>query len=466
MKARHPIARSAGILSAAGIVAATLALPAPSAHANSTVGSWGTVLSLPWRPVHSVLLPTGKVMIYKDGGSRIWNPADNVLTTPPNFSYNSFCNGHSLMADGKVFFSGGHISGCNGLPNASIYDPVANTWQHLPNMNKGRWYPSQVTLANGDIVTMSGDDENKARNLIPQVWQVGSSSWRTLSSASLSLSLYPAAFLAPNGKVFVATSTSRYLDTAGSGSWTTVANRIVGGRDNYGSACMYEPGKVLYTGGADAPVATTESIDLNAGTPAWSAKASMPQARRQHNCTILPDGRVMVNGGSSSAGFDTADGAKAAIVWNPANNTWTTWATEAVYRGYHSETVLLPDARVASIGGNNQSSLQVFSPPYLFVGGTRPVISSAPASVNLNQTFFVGTSQATSITKVTFLRLSAVTHTKNMNQRFNNLSFTQGSGGLNVTAPANANVCPPGHYMLFLINSSGYPSVAAIVKVN
>ena len=57
------------------------------------------------------------------------------------------------------------------------------------------------------------------------MWEVGSSSWRRLTGASLNLPLYPAAFLAPNGNVFVATNPSRYLDTSGTGVWSSVANR-------------------------------------------------------------------------------------------------------------------------------------------------------------------------------------------------------------------------------------------------
>ncbi|MGH8583311.1 MAG: galactose oxidase-like domain-containing protein [Gammaproteobacteria bacterium] len=447
-----------------GLIAASLALLSFDADADATVGAWGAVQTLPWRPIHSILLPTGKVLFYQRGDdARLWDPATGSLTTPPKFGYNSFCSGHSQTGDGLILITGGHISNGHGLPRASYYNPFANTFARLPDMNAGRWYPTQVTLANGDVVTMSGDQENGARNLIPQVWQVSSGSWRSLTGASLSTVRYPAAFLAPNGKVFVATATSRYLNTAGSGAWTTVANRLVSSRDSYGSAAMYEVGKVIYTGGG-APASSSEVIDLNAATPAWSAVSPMPKARRQHNATVLPDGRVLVTGGSSSVGFNTEDGPKPAIVWDPVLNRWTTWATESEYRGYHSEAVLLADGRVASIGGEHHPNLQVFSPPFLFMGA-RPTISAAPSSVALGATFFVSTPDAPSISKVTWTRLSSVTHTKNMDQRINVLSFAPASGGLNVTAPSSANACPPGYYMLWLLNASGVPAPARIVRV-
>jgi galactose oxidase len=465
MKAHRKPTRSAWHWLAAGMFGVALVAPAPSVQANSTVGAWATVKTLPYRPVHTVVLRTGQVMFHGSGDDpREWNPSTEALTTLTKFSYNPFCNGHAQMPDGKILFTGGHNQTNNwGQWNISLFDPVAKTWKHLPDMTDGRWYPSQITLANGDILTVSGTKSTGNNNSTPDVLQLSDGQVRRLTGAVQSFSLYPAMFLAPNGQAFVATSTSRYINTSGSGSLTTVATRIVSGRDNYGSACMYEPGKVIYTGGGDAPVATTESIDLNAGTPAWSAKASMPQARRQHNTTILPDGRVLVTGGSSLAGFNTTDSAKPAIVWSPTANTWTTWATEQNYRGYHSEAVLLPDARVLSVGGDGQANYQIFSPPYLFTG-TRPTITSAPTSVSHGQVFTVGFSGGT-ITKVTLVRPSAVTHTKNMDQRFNNLSFTVSGSNLSVTAPANANVCPPGYYMLFIIKSTGEPSVASWVQV-
>jgi hypothetical protein len=53
-----------------------------------------------------------------------------------------------------------------------------------------------------------------------------------------------------------------------------------------------------------------------------------------------------------------------------------------------------------------------------------------------------------------------------MSQSFQSLSFTTTSTGLNVTLPANANIAPPGYYMLFILNGSGVPSVGSIIQVS
>jgi hypothetical protein len=126
----------------------------------------------------------------------------------------------------------------------------------------------------------------------------------------------------------------------------------------------------------------------------------------------------------------------------------------------------LPDARELTAGGKDdgQSDGQIFSPPYLFLGA-RPVISAAPSAVGHGQSFFVNTPDASGIARVTWVRHTAVTHAFNQNQRFNELSFgVVGATQLSVTAPS-PNLAPPGHYLLFLLSSSGVPSVAAIVKL-
>ena len=150
-------------------------------------------------------------------------------------------------------------------------------------------------------------------------------------------------------------------------------------------------------------------------------------------------------------------------------------------RQYHSTALLLPDGRVLSSGGgicgacDSQGYLaknaEVFSPPYLFQKdgsgalATRPTITSAPGSVAYNTAFTINTPAASSIGKVALVRLGAVTHSVNMEQRYVPLSFTAGSGNLTATAPLNANIAPPGYYMLFVIGTDGVPSVANMVRV-
>jgi hypothetical protein len=52
-----------------------------------------------------------------------------------------------------------------------------------------------------------------------------------------------------------------------------------------------------------------------------------------------------------------------------------------------------------------------------------------------------------------------------MEQRYIPLSFTVETTSITATAPANANIAPPGPYMLFIIDANGVPSNARMVSV-
>ncbi len=397
----------------------------------------------------------------------------------------------------------------------------------VPDMNAGRYYPTATALPSGDVLIISGDS-NPTVNATPQVWKASlpacstspiptsplQGCWVNLSTAQMVLPLYPKMFVAPNGEVFYAGATpaTRYLNTSGTGSWgTPKTNPVIPTADSpivrdYGPAVMYDgvAGKILLVGGGRPPLPTAETINLTATpippatTPAWTKTGSMSYPRRQNNATILADGTVLVTGGSSNCAiagssctttppeaieFDDYNKAVyPAELWNPTTGSWTVMASMTRYRGYHSTAALLPDGRVVTAGGDyscvtsstplpvkgpcsaiTPQTAEIFSPPYLFQG-VRPTITSAPTNVTYGQQYFVETPNAASITQVTFIRLSTVTHTFNENQRIDYLSFSQASGGINITTPANSNFAPPGHYMLFILQN-GVPSVAQIVQI-
>jgi hypothetical protein len=209
----------------------------------------------------------------------------------------------------------------------------------------------------------------------------------------------------------------------------------------------------------------------------------MAYGRRQHNLTVLADGSVLATGGNSSGAslVDLDNGVYPAERWDPATGQWKTLAAMQVTRQYHSTALLLPDGRVLSSGGGIcgtcdtvgylAKNAEVFTPPYLFKHdgsgelAPRPLLESAPAEVAYGTPFDIGTPDAASVRKLSLIRLGAVTHSVNMEQRYVPLSFTAGSASLTATGPANANVAPPGMYMLVAVDANGVPSVARMVTV-
>ena len=88
-----------------------------------------------------------------------------------------------------------------------------------------------------------------------------------------------------------------------------------------------------------------------------------------------------------------------------------------------------------------------------------------PAAFSYGDTFQVHTSAAASVASVVLVRPGAQTHAFDMEQRLVGLSFTAGPSVLDVTAPPNGNIAPPGYYMLFVLDSAGVPSVASFVQL-
>jgi hypothetical protein len=454
------------------LLALSFLAPMAANAQTSLTGQWARVTNLPMFPVHNHLLPNGKLMLW--GRNAVtdlysWDPANAGISKLQGVGYDLFCAGHAFLADGRLMVAGGHIADNVGLSKTSFYNAFTNTWSGAPEMNAGRWYPTVTTLPNGDALVVSGDiDTTVGLNPLPQVYQAATNTWRDLTGAQLIQPIYPMMFVAPNGKVFDAapTNVTRYLDTSGTGAWTTVANHNFSGWRDYGSAVMYAEGKILVVGGSDPPTAISEVIDLNVPSPAWRTVAPMSVARRHHNATLLPDGTVLVTGGTYGPGHNNeTTPAFSAELWNPATEKWTMLSSASVPRLYHSSAVLLPDGRVVTNGGDNITDLEAFSPPYLFKGA-RPTLSGVPAHMGYGQRWSVQSPDAADIRKVTLIRLPSVTHAFDQNQRLNVLQFTAGTGAIDITTPANGNLAPPGHYMLFAINSNGVPSMGAFVRIS
>jgi hypothetical protein len=297
-------------------------------------------------------------------------------------------------------------------------------------------------------------------------------------------------FLAPDGRVFNAgpNGDSKFLNPnayslngTAANTWSTAYTAAFRRWRGYGSAVMYSPGKILVIGGAGWPAVTntTEIIDLNTpAAPTFQQATAMRFARTHANATILADGKVLVTGGCDQDRTDDSDAILIPELWTPpaagttGGGTWTLMNEMAVPRLYHSTAVLLPDATLLTTGGGqgggfrDHPDYQIFTPPYLCTGQARPVISSAPSAVAYGQSFTIASTAAASNVRTTLVRLSSVTHSFNMNQRFLELvpTYTQ-AGQLTMTAPTNPNICPPGHYMLFLLNAAGIPSEAKIIAI-
>jgi hypothetical protein len=456
----------------------------PSAYAN---GQWGTPLTWPIVAAHSVVLDSGKLLQW-DGWqtpepTSLYDPSTGSFTTITAPS-SIFCSGNAKLADGRVIVAGGYgvtTTGNLGLTDTNVFDPATQSWSRLASMNVPRWYPDLVELADGRYVAISGNSSSASTWAdTPEVYDPSTNSWTLLKNISTSQvheEEYPFSYLAPNGKIFTigpSEDVSYWLD-ADAQTWTSVG---ASGLKN-GSSVMYRPGQILYSGGAPSVTSTTTAvagaatIDLTASAPVWKPIAPMNYPRVYHTLTTLADGRVLAVGGEpSSDQTQVTSGVLPAEIWNPATGAWSVIGQIAAARNYHSTAVLQPDGTVLVAGGGHEDSLsnpgqysaQIYSPSYSF-GGTRPTISSAPGTIAYGSSFTLASPDAASISAINLVSFAADTHQADMDQHFVPLTFTAGSGSLAVQAPVSGAYAPPGNYMLFIVNGSGVPSLAATVHV-
>ena len=462
------------------------------ASGPETTGQFSAPMNWPLVPVHIASLSNGKVAVW-DGfdaavnSERVWDPATRAFDAVPN-GRNLFCAGHVTLPDGRLFIAGGHIDAYVGTKDTHIFNPQTRTWFRGADMARARWYPTVTTLPDGRVLTLSGDNVTlnapgqataltNSSQTLPEIYNVDANTWTPLTAAQRRMPLYPFMFVLPDGRVFDAgpDTTTRTLDVS-TGTWTTVGTSPIDGH----SAVMYRPGKILKSGSWGDPdfpnVLVTNraaTIDMTAPSPAWREAAPMKNPRSYHTLTSLPDGTVLATGGGTSTdGINLSRGVLSAEIWDPDRDTWTEAASGQVPRLYHSSALLLPDGRVLLAGGGafgtatNQTSAELYSPPYLFKG-PRPTITTAPTLLRHGQGFSVTTPDASRITKVALMRMGSVTHNFDMDQRFMNLSFRAGGAAntLDIDAPTNPNVAPPGRYMLFVIDDKGVPSVASLLSV-
>ena len=474
-------------------------------------GQWEPKFQLENVAVHLHLLPTGKVLYWgrRDNPGNMEFKSLNqhytktyildtttgkstpTASTPrdANGEVNLFCSGHAFQTDGTLLVLGGHILDGRGLDQACVYDPFNDTWTPKPTMEGGRWYPSALTLPDGDVLVVSGSTAGDHTNIVSQIYR--ESSWRSIQSSSDIFSLYPRLYHDPSGKVFMAgpLAQSRFLDRSannGIGAWSGNDPQLVraAGQREYAASATYDSGKIIYISGGGGeelpPTNIVELIDLNDAKPTWKKATDIGLARRHHFATVLPDGTVLVTGGTKGIGFNDVNPGQPVHkpeLWDPATGQWTFMAEEDDDRCYHHTALLLPDGRVLSAGsgeydpGNQRkpnpakdsiTTGQMFHPPYLFKGD-RPTITKHVSEINYSQKFSITVGANDVVGKVSWVRIGSVTHACNMNQSFTFLEFKQDGAEVTITAPSNHNLVPAGHYMLFVLNKDGVPAVAPII---
>jgi hypothetical protein len=480
----------------------------------NVTGRWDTMpYTMPINPIHVGLMHTGRVLIVagsendpnihklKQSKAAVWDLAGGNITQGKisrtrDLTWDVFCNGWAFFPDGRCLVIGGteQYDPFYGEHRTTVFDPLSGRFSQLQNMAHGRWYASGIVLADGRIMAFSGRNETGAINNQVEFYTVGSG-WSGPSIAPYNPMLYPWLHLLPDGRVFNSGS-GFYSDMFNpnppitAASWKVNFAKTSTGLDRtYGNSVLlpllppnYAGRVMILGGGGPTATATTEIIDFSKSTPAWVRMGDMPSgARVEGNSVLLPNGKLLVQGGSK-VDQNASTATLGADLFDPVRGSWSSpnpgGAGFAKFaRMYHSVALLLPDATVATAGSNPRRGLydnhiEIYSPPYLFNAdntlATRPVITRAPLSIGYNSVpFKVQTPDALNIRSVVLVKPGSDTHAFDMEQRLVGLTFTATAGVLTVNAPPNSNIAPPGYYMLFVLKGEpGVPSAATFVQVS
>lgn len=504
--------RSTGRFGSLALVLCAFALSAPT-HAGPDDpwegGQWGPVIPWPHIAVSAANLPDGRILTWSGSErdtwptteqtySATWDPSTNVFEEIFHPTHNMFCAHLAMLEDGRVFVNGGRNQ--TNSPWTSIFDFRNDEWIQIENMESGgRWYPTTIATAEGDIFTAIG---TASLQRYPESWDVDNG-WQIKNGIDFNAMVlddyfssgthgesrwWPILHVAPNGQIFHSGPTPKmhYIDPDGNGSYERVGDEFTAWYHKHGTSIMYAEGKILTAGGWIAGNNTTSTnqaftIDLNQPTPQVAMTDAMTHARKFHNGVMLPNGEVLVIGGNTSGQKFSDNGAVLATeIWNPQTGQWRVGASMATPRNYHSIALLLTDGRVLAAGGGycsgnafcNGSSHrdgEVYSPAYLFTDtgalAARPSIDAAPPRVSSGETFRVTASAG--IDRFTMIKMSSTTHGMNTDVRFIEADFTTVSTGIyDVTAHVNPNVLTAGYWMLFALDANGVPSEAHVFQAN
>lgn len=466
---------------------------------------WQISSKVPINPVHAALGRTGKVLFFGGSGNDpsnmansakgvvLWNISSGTFSTPKVPLDNNgnpidiFCAGNSFRANGKLFSAGGTLQydPFKGIPDAIIFNFTTERWFKVASMNTGRWYPTVLTLGDGQILALSGLDINGNLSRKPEIFN-SSTGWQSFSQQTSPFALYAHLILLSSGKIFYTgaqlgdnNGVSPRILTLPSAFNTAIAEQAVSGlevadKGDQAASVLLPPAQdqkvMIIGGGGGAATNRVNIINLNTGTT-YTRAPYLNNPRMHHNAVILPDRTVFVCNGSKNQ-QSIADSTLPAEIYNPETNKWTVVETPTINgRVYHSVALLLPDGRVAVAGGNPrrtiyENRIEIYSPAYMTA--TRPKIDSAPQSAGYNTAIVIQTNQATNIKWVHLVKPMAPTHGLDTEQRLVDLPIDATkttATSLTVQIANNRNLAPPGYYMLFIVDKNNVPSSASWIQL-
>jgi hypothetical protein len=229
-------------------------------------------------------------------------------TTVPRFAHTA-----TLLGNGKVLVAGGMSHNGVWLDSAELYDPASGRFTLAGKMRSPRAGATATLLPNGTVLVAGGDSGPGQSTASAEIYDPASNSFFSTGSMGAPRG-HAIAILLKTGKVLVAGGSAAGDDAelASAEIYDPLTGRFVptGGmhdRRSYFTAVALEDGRVLVTGGMSGGQypyhkveATAEIYDTETGR--FTQTGSMEFPRYKQGAAALPDGRVLVAGGSNEEG--------------------------------------------------------------------------------------------------------------------------------------------------------------------
>jgi hypothetical protein len=280
----------------------------------------------------------------------------------------------TLLPNGSVLAAGGAAEYppiMSTTSSAEIYDSLGETWTLTGSMTTARGNHTATLLPNGTVLVAGGFGTYPSPtpvNPSAEIYNPSVASWSGTATMSTARAQHTATLL-PNGTVLVTGGATNRFGTSAAvlasaeiynpvaGTWTPTGNMTTARYMH--TATLLPNGTVLVAGGSPtipdmngdggAPVATAEIYDPAVGT--WSSTGSMSMVRGNHTATLLPNGKVLVAGGgvmSSTSDTTTAS----AEIYDPIAGSWSGTGSMSIARAWHTAT-LLTNGKVLVAGGGD-----------------------------------------------------------------------------------------------------------------
>ena len=270
------------------------------------------------------VLPDGRVLVAggraSPGGTayasaEIFDPSTGSWSPAPAMGEARFSHSAILLADGRVLVAGGQTIGGGLLDSAEIFDPATGSWSSAGRMSQRLMEHEAVLMADGRVFVAGNEMGNPDRSA--HIFDPSTGTWLTAASGA-------------------------YLP------WFTTPVSLPNGR-------------VLLAGGTDFPAPTFQALTLDSSriyiptSNTFIPAAPMNTPRAGHMSYVLPSGWVVLAGGYQVVGpISGVDyvASQAVELYDPVTDTYRV-AEDLLVPRLDAASAVLPDGRLLVIGGTS-----------------------------------------------------------------------------------------------------------------